>query len=158
MGLAGILYFLAQAEQLKIDLRIMLSSCVPATQLETNGGGQIRAEELLKLAGHPKALGLAEMMNMPGVLNHDPGFSPCWKPSPENLSTDTRRACAGKISPRTSERELPVVMSRRNLTRPRKKYRRECRSGFAKGVWRKISKIGGVTFRGTLDEFGILHG
>jgi adenine deaminase len=39
--------------------------------LETNGGGEIDAADLVKLARHPRALGLAEMMNMPGVLHGD---------------------------------------------------------------------------------------
>ncbi len=72
MGLEGLNFFLRAAETLAMDLRVMLSSCVPATTMETNGGGTISAEQLLPLLKHPKALGLAEMMNVPGVLNCDP--------------------------------------------------------------------------------------
>lgn len=72
-GIAGIRYFLEQAQKLKLDLWVMLSSCVPATLLETNGGGTITADELVSLLPlSQRALGLAEMMNFPGVLNHDP--------------------------------------------------------------------------------------
>lgn len=71
-GVSGIRYFLDRADQLAIDLWVMMSSCVPATHLETNGGGTIGAEALSKLLPARKALGLAEMMNMPGVLNADP--------------------------------------------------------------------------------------
>jgi adenine deaminase len=71
-GVAGIRFFLDSAEKMDLDLRIMLSSCVPATHLETNGGGVIPAEALAPLSAHSKALGLAEMMNMPGVLSGDP--------------------------------------------------------------------------------------
>ncbi len=71
MGVRGIEYFLRQAERLSLDLRVMLSSCVPATHMETNGGGVITAHALLPFRKHPKALGLAELMNFPGVLNHD---------------------------------------------------------------------------------------
>ena len=58
----------------ELDLRVMLSSCVPATSagLETNGGGTIHAADLAPFFHHPKVLGLAEMMNVPGVLNADP--------------------------------------------------------------------------------------
>jgi adenine deaminase len=70
-GVSGIQYFLDSALHLSLDLRVMLSSCVPATHMETNGGGTIRAGELARLSSHPKALGLAEMMNMPGVLHKD---------------------------------------------------------------------------------------
>jgi adenine deaminase len=67
-GVKGIQYFLDEASRSVLDLRVMLSSCVPATHMETNGGGTIGARDLAPLAGHPQALGLAEMMNVPGVL------------------------------------------------------------------------------------------
>lgn len=70
-GTRGLQYFLDAATHAHLDLRVMMSSCVPATQHETNGAGTIRAEALQALAEHPKALGLAEMMNFPGVLNND---------------------------------------------------------------------------------------
>ncbi|MBU6375208.1 MAG: adenine deaminase, partial [Bdellovibrionales bacterium] len=71
-GVSGIDYFLKAAEVSEMDLRVMLSSCVPATHMETNGGGVIGAKELLPFIHHPKALGLAEVMNVPGVLLNDP--------------------------------------------------------------------------------------
>lgn len=70
-GVSGIKFFLQASETLFIDLRVMLSSCVPATHLETNGGGQLLIQDLLPLKKHPKSLGLAEVMNVPGVLNCD---------------------------------------------------------------------------------------
>lgn len=72
LGVPGIEYFLNEAELLAMDLRVMLPSCVPATHLETNGAGILSARELFPLAGRVKALGLAEMMNVPGVLGNDP--------------------------------------------------------------------------------------
>ena len=54
-----------------MDLRVQLSSCVPATNLETSGA-RLEVGDLLELAGHPKVLGLAEFMNFPGVLARDP--------------------------------------------------------------------------------------
>ncbi len=74
IGAGGIQYFLSAAEQLSMDLRVMLSSCVPATHFETNGGGEINAASLASLLSNPKALGLAEMMNVPGVVHNDPGI------------------------------------------------------------------------------------
>jgi adenine deaminase len=72
LGVPGIRYFLEASEKLKLDLRVMLSSCVPATLMETNGGGTLTVTDLAPLASHPAALGLAEMMNVPGVLHGDP--------------------------------------------------------------------------------------
>lgn len=70
-GVAGIEYFLSAAEHSPLDLFVMLSSCVPATHMETNGGGVISAQQLASYCAHPRALGLAEMMNVPGVLSGD---------------------------------------------------------------------------------------
>lgn len=72
IGVPGIEYFLDSSEHLDMDLWVMLSSCVPATKMETNGAGEIGSEKLLSLASRSHALGLAEMMNVPGVLAGDP--------------------------------------------------------------------------------------
>src|SRR4051795_2649251 len=64
-------YFLGCADCTAMDLRVQLSSCVPAMHLETSGA-QIGAETLIRYRGHPNGIGLAEFMNFPGVLNADP--------------------------------------------------------------------------------------
>ncbi len=71
LGRAGLEYFLESARVLTLDLYIMLSSCVPATPLDT-GGARLTAEDLAAFADHPRVLGLAEMMNVPGLLDGDP--------------------------------------------------------------------------------------
>lgn len=71
IGTAGLQYFLDAAGRVPMDLRIMLSSCVPATHMETNGGGTLSAADLAPLRAHPHALGLAEVMNVPGVIGGD---------------------------------------------------------------------------------------
>ena len=72
LGTAAFDYFLACAERTIMDLRVQLSSCVPATTLETSGAA-IDAADLARYAAHPKVIGLAEFMNFPGVLGADPG-------------------------------------------------------------------------------------
>jgi adenine deaminase len=72
LGVPGIQYFLDASRRLKLDLRVMVSSCVPATAFETNGGGILDATMLAPLLAHEKTLGLAEVMNVPGVLEGDP--------------------------------------------------------------------------------------
>ncbi|MEN5083509.1 adenine deaminase [Bosea sp. TWI1241] len=72
LGAEGIRYFLACAEAMRMDLRVQLSSCVPATHLET-AGAALEAGDLTPFMDHPKVIGLAEFMNFPGVLNRDPG-------------------------------------------------------------------------------------
>jgi len=71
LGQAGLRYFLDGAMAAAMDLRIQLSSCVPATNLETSGA-RLEVGDLLPLADHPKVLGLAEFMNFPGLLARDP--------------------------------------------------------------------------------------
>ena len=73
LGAEGIRYFLDNAERMVMDLRINLSSCVPATPHETSGAA-LEIADLLKFRGHRKVIGLAEMMNYPGVLAGDPGI------------------------------------------------------------------------------------
>jgi adenine deaminase len=72
LGVQGLLYALDCAGATVMDLRVMLSSCVPATDMETSGA-RLEAEDLLPLRAHPKALGLAEFMNFPGVVHAEPG-------------------------------------------------------------------------------------
>lgn len=72
LGRAAFDYFLAAAERTVMDLRVNLSSCVPATPMETSGA-TLDAADLVAYRDHPKVIGLAEFMNIPGVLNGDPG-------------------------------------------------------------------------------------
>ena len=71
LGMAGLRYFLDSALGTAMDLRVQLSSCVPATPLETSGA-RLGAADLVAYRDHPKVIGLAEFMNVPGVLNKDP--------------------------------------------------------------------------------------
>jgi len=71
LGIEGLRWFLDASERTVMDLFVMLSSCVPATDLETSGA-RLGTEDLLPLADHPSVLGLAEMMNFPGLLAKDP--------------------------------------------------------------------------------------
>lgn len=71
LGVEGLQYFFDCAEHMVMDLRVQLSSCVPATHLETSGA-HITADDLRLFMGHRKGIGLAEFMNYPGVLREDP--------------------------------------------------------------------------------------
>ncbi|MBL0372069.1 adenine deaminase [Rhizobium sp. KVB221] len=71
LGTEGLQYFLDSAEETIMDIRVQLSSCVPATHLETSGA-DLPIERLLPFRKHPKVIGLAEMMNYPGVVHKDP--------------------------------------------------------------------------------------
>ncbi|AHG46370.1 adenine deaminase [Rhizobium leguminosarum bv. trifolii CB782] len=71
LGAAGIEFFLQSALETIMDIRVQLSSCVPATHLETSGA-DLPIESLLPFRHHPKVIGLAEFMNFPGVIHKDP--------------------------------------------------------------------------------------
>jgi adenine deaminase len=69
-GTVAIDYFLEAAEKIPFNIFLMLPSCVPATPFETNGG-KFGIEELKKFKERKNVLGLAEMMNFPGVIFQD---------------------------------------------------------------------------------------
>src|SRR3954452_594451 len=61
LGADGIRYFLECAERAIMDIRINLSSCVPATTHETSGA-KLEITDLEKFRHHKQVIGLAEMM------------------------------------------------------------------------------------------------
>jgi adenine deaminase len=67
LGTRGLDYMLAASEGLPLDFYFMLPSCVPATRLETSGA-RLAARDLMPFLEHERVLGLAEMMNYPGLL------------------------------------------------------------------------------------------
>ncbi len=69
-GTDGIDYMLAASEGLPLNVFFTLPSCVPATDME-DSGARLEAKDLLPYFSHPRVLGLAELMNVPGVLEGD---------------------------------------------------------------------------------------
>jgi adenine deaminase len=73
-GMEGIRYMLEASQGLPVTVFVMASSCVPATHMGT-AGAALEARDLEELLSHPRVLGLAEVMNFPGVIFHNPGIS-----------------------------------------------------------------------------------
>ena len=71
VGEAAFEYFFSAAEGMDLDMQVRLSSCVPATPLET-AGAAITADILKKWHQRYPSAWLAEFMNVPGVLFEDP--------------------------------------------------------------------------------------
>lgn len=71
VGEAAFEYFFSAAEGMDLDMQVRLSSCVPATPLET-AGAAITADVLKKWHQRYPSAWLAEFMNVPGVLFEDP--------------------------------------------------------------------------------------
>ncbi|MBN1776682.1 MAG: adenine deaminase [Clostridiales bacterium] len=66
-GTRGLQYMLDAAENAVCDIFYMLPSCVPTTLFETTGAA-FAANDMRPFLHHPRVLGLAEMMNFPGVV------------------------------------------------------------------------------------------
>ncbi|MCX7855345.1 MAG: adenine deaminase [Anaerolineae bacterium] len=66
-GAAGIRYMLDASAGLPLTVYVNLPSCVPATTMGT-AGAELSAADLLPLANLPRVLGLAELMNVPGLV------------------------------------------------------------------------------------------
>ncbi len=70
-GEKGIRYMLDSSRNVPLNVFVMLPSCVPATNMETSGA-TLDADILSKLMVDERVLGLAEVMNYPGVIFRDP--------------------------------------------------------------------------------------
>jgi len=71
LGKEGIRFMAESARGVPLNVFIMLPSCVPATHMET-AGATLRVNDLKPLLKEPWAIGLAEMMNFPGVIFRNP--------------------------------------------------------------------------------------
>lgn len=67
MGTTGIAYMLDTSADLPANMHFTLSSCVPATSMETSGA-VIGPAEIAEWISNDRIPALAEMMNFPGVL------------------------------------------------------------------------------------------
>lgn len=70
MGTDGIEYMLQATEDLPVDVRFMLPSCVPATPLDESGAS-LDYRAIDSFYDHPRVQGLAEMMNFVGIIAGD---------------------------------------------------------------------------------------
>ena len=70
LGVEGIMYMLESSRRVPLNVYVMLPSCVPTTMMETSGA-VLDAESLSELMDDKRVLGLAEVMNYPGVIFRD---------------------------------------------------------------------------------------
>ena len=69
-GVDGIKYMLEMSESIPLHVFVMIPSCVPATCFD-EAGAILNAEDIEDLYKEERILGLAEMMNYPGVIYND---------------------------------------------------------------------------------------
>ena len=72
LGERGVRWFLEASEGLPLDVFVMAPSCVPASRFESPSA-PLTAPELAALLELPRVIGVAEMMNFPGVIAGEPG-------------------------------------------------------------------------------------
>ncbi len=73
-GLRGVRALLESAGDVPLDYYVMVPSCVPASRFESSGA-TVTAEDVGEfLREQPEAIGLAEVMDFPGVVAGDPGL------------------------------------------------------------------------------------
>ena len=70
MGTDGIDYMLAATEEFPMDTLFMVPSCVPASPMDESGAN-LDYRDIDSFFEHPRVLGLAEMMNYPGIISAD---------------------------------------------------------------------------------------
>ncbi|MDO8736196.1 MAG: adenine deaminase [Thermoleophilia bacterium] len=70
LGIEGISYMLRASAGLPVTIYVMLPSCVPATHMETSGA-ELTSGDLALLLPRKRVIGIAEMMNYPGVIAGD---------------------------------------------------------------------------------------
>ena len=70
MGTDGIDYMMAATADLPVDTLFMIPSCVPASPLDESGAN-LDYRDIDSFFQHERVLGLAEMMNFPGVIGGD---------------------------------------------------------------------------------------
>ena len=70
MDTHGIDYMLAATENLPVDTLFMIPSCVPASPMDESGA-DLDYRDIDSFFEHPRVLGLAEMMNYPGIISAD---------------------------------------------------------------------------------------
>jgi adenine deaminase len=71
LGPVGVRWLLEASEGLPLEVFVMASSCVPASRFESPRG-PLTPADLAELLDHPRVIGIAEMMNYPGVIAGDP--------------------------------------------------------------------------------------
>ena len=69
-GVQGVRFIMEAASKEPVDYFFMIPSCVPASANET-AGAELAAEDIRELSMLPSAIGLAEVMDFPSVVNGD---------------------------------------------------------------------------------------
>ena len=131
---------LESSRDVPLNVFVMLPSCVPATNLET-AGAALGADALAGLMQEERVLGLAEVMNYPGVIFRDPEVM-------KKLALAGRRPVDGHapgltgrdLLPTSLQASIPITSAPR-LMKPERSYAPACTSCCGRAALRKICSI-----------------
>jgi adenine deaminase len=71
LGSEGVRLLIRATDNLPLRVFVNVPSCVPASEMETSGY-KLSADDIATLLAEPRVVGIAEMMNFPGLLNTAP--------------------------------------------------------------------------------------
>jgi adenine deaminase len=123
-GIPGVAALIAAARQLPFTFGVCASSCVPASPFESPGA-ELFAPDVATLLEDFGAIGVAEVMNFPGVVAGDPEML-------ARIATAGRRRVDGH-APGTLRRAARCLPGRRGGVRPRVHRARRGRGEAAQG-------------------------
>ena len=95
LGTDGVHWLLDACEGLPLDVYVMAPSCVPASRFESPRRA-LTLGDMESILRRRRALGVAEMMNFPGVIAGDPRCSRSSRSAAPRTPTATRRASLGR--------------------------------------------------------------
>jgi adenine deaminase len=70
LGVAGTEWFMDSAANVPLSCWFMVPSCVPASDFES-AGAELDVDAMAQLLRHPRAIGVGELMNFPGMIAGD---------------------------------------------------------------------------------------
>ena len=103
LGTDGVHWLHDASAGLQLEVFFMASSCVPASVFESPRR-PLELGDLEALMRRKRVLGLAEMMNFPGVIAGDAPSSRSSRSTGQSTSTGTRPACSARRCRRTPRR------------------------------------------------------
>ncbi len=72
LGKKGVRYMLEASEGLPLKIYVLAPTCVPSLPGAETPGAELDAKDVEEMLGWPRVIGLAEVMDYPGVINLDP--------------------------------------------------------------------------------------
>ena len=140
LGSDGVHWLLDACDRLQLDVYFMAPSCVPASPFESPRR-PLTPGDLEALMRRNRVLGLAEMMNFPGVVAGAPvGARASSRSKAPSTSTATRPGCSARACRRMPQPASAPTTSASPPRRDASGCGRGCGSSSARRRWRATSR------------------